>query len=160
MASSTLSPYIHRNSMLPSRCIQPPCRNIEVNGDAKRGIHCRSAGNRASVSSTAGIAPNAATAWRLCPVSSERCHRNTPAQLTIREIVTMGFKADGESSLSGIIVAAPALLDTASLLDAASLLETDLLLDAGLLCLRLLARDFLEHHFHPLAVHSDPSAAA
>ena len=25
-----LSPKIHRNHMLPSMCIQPPCRNMEV----------------------------------------------------------------------------------------------------------------------------------
>ena len=28
--SSILSPKIHRNHMLPSTCIQPPCRNMEV----------------------------------------------------------------------------------------------------------------------------------
>src|SRR5882724_3462537 len=151
--------------MLPSRCIHPPCRNMDVNGDAKRGIHCRSVGNRASVNSTAGIAPKAATARRLCAVSSERCHKKTQAQLTIRAIVTKGFKAEGESSLSGIIVAAPSLLDAslllrAGLLHAGLLLDASLLLHAGLLRLRLLARDLLEHHFHPLADHSDPSAAA
>ena len=38
------------------------CRNIDENGVATRGIHCRLGGRRASVSSTAGIAPSAATA--------------------------------------------------------------------------------------------------
>ncbi len=32
--SSTLLPKISRNSMLPSRCSQPPCRNIAVKTDS------------------------------------------------------------------------------------------------------------------------------
>jgi hypothetical protein len=117
---------------------------------------------------TAGTAPNAATARRLAAVSSIRCHKNTQAQPTIRDIVTKGFEAAGKSSLSGIIVARSLLLDASALLDASSVLaegqplavnlfrgagslvavsllraegplvEAGLLLDAGLLRLRFL----------------------
>src|SRR5712672_3581152 len=80
------------------------------------------------------------------------------------------FKVDGESSLSGII-AASLLLDAGLFLEAGSLvragllvrasllLRSGLLLHASLLRLRFLARDFLEHYFHPLAAHCDPWAA-
>jgi len=111
---------------------------MDVSGDAKRGIHCKSGGNRASVSSTAGIAPSAATARRPAAVSSERCHKKTQAQLTIRESVTNGFRADGESSLSGII-AASLLLDASLLLEASLFIQAGLFLRARLLRLRFLA---------------------
>src|SRR5712672_2176242 len=65
------------------------------------------------------------------------------------------FKVDGESSLSGII-AASLLLDAGLFLEAGSLVRAGLLFHASLLRLRFLARDFLEHYFHPLAAHCDP----
>jgi hypothetical protein len=77
------------------------------------------------------------------------------------------FKVDGESSLSGIIAAsllldaglfleAGSLVRSGSLVRASLLLRSGLLLHASLLRLRFLARDFLEHYFHPLAAHCDP----
>jgi hypothetical protein len=127
---------------------------MEVNGDAKRGIHCKSGGNRASVSSTAGTAPNAATARRLAAISSMRCHKNTQAQLTIRDIVTKGFEAAGKSSLSGIIVARSLLLDASALLDVSSVLAAGRLLAASLLRAagRLLAASLLRAAGSLLAV--------
>ena len=41
--SSTLSPKIQRNHMLPMRCIQPPCRNIDVKIDPGSGSRLRGA---------------------------------------------------------------------------------------------------------------------
>ena len=141
--------------MLPSRCIQPPCRNMEVNGDGEAGYPRQSGGNRASVSSTAGIAPNAATAWRPDAASSERCHRKTQAQPAISDTVTTGFQRgrriilEWNHSLRAVRVRtrrAPPVAAAPSL--------AALLFGANLLRLRLLARDFLEHHLHPLAAHS------
>src|SRR5882724_2196132 len=71
------------------------------------------------------------------------------------------FKVDGESSLSGIIAGSLLLdaglfLEAGSLVRSGSLVRASLLLHASLLRLRFLARDFLEHYFHPLAAHCDP----
>ena len=38
MRCSTLSPKIHRKSMLPPRCSQPPCMNMLVNSVSQIGI--------------------------------------------------------------------------------------------------------------------------
>jgi hypothetical protein len=57
MASSTLLPKIHRYSMLPIRCIQPPCRNIEVTTESSAGIAASPGASSRSPNSTAGIMP-------------------------------------------------------------------------------------------------------
>ena len=92
--------------MLPSKCIQPPCRNMEVNGDAKRGTHCKSAGNRASVEQYR----RNRTQRGHCLTARCRIQRALPqeyagAAARSAQIVTNGFNADGKSSLSGIILA-------------------------------------------------------
>ena len=58
MLSSTLSPKIHRYSMLPSRCMKPPCMNIEVNTVTGGETTARSVGRDSRPSSTAGITPS------------------------------------------------------------------------------------------------------
>ena len=57
IASSTLSPNTQRNSMLPIRWSQPPCRNMLVNSVTGDGTTAASAGSAAFPHSTAGTTP-------------------------------------------------------------------------------------------------------
>src|ERR1700737_1166899 len=119
---------------------------MDVNKDPYRGIHSRSGGRRASVNNTAGIAPSAATARRPSLRSNERCHRNTALQATINEIVTYGFRADGVSSLSGIIRASRRGAVYLRCRRRLVLFAAPLELGLRFACFRLLARDFIEHY--------------
>jgi hypothetical protein len=70
-----LSPKIHRYNMFPARCIQLPCRNIDVTIVAAGGTVAISGGSWACPSSTAGMTPSEKIA-RLNPgASMEACQK-------------------------------------------------------------------------------------
>src|SRR6266446_3130784 len=90
-----------------------------------------------------------------------RRSRKGTSSMPVKNPPMCAREVDGESSLSGIIAASLLLdaglfLEAGSLVRASLLLRSGLLLHASLLRLRFLARDFLEHYFHPLAAHCDP----
>src|SRR3989344_8438976 len=103
MASSILFPKIQRYSMLPIRCIQPPCMNMEVKTVNVGGTSASSGGSVLSPSNVAGITPRRYTAISKPRVPSDSCHRKTSVASTIRAIVMYGLVVVGLSSCSGII---------------------------------------------------------
>lgn len=90
MESSTLFPKIHRYSMFPIRCIQPPCRNMELSTVMGGEASASSAGNSAPPRSRAGMNPSPMmTACCACG-GSETVHKNASEDATIKLTVTMG----------------------------------------------------------------------
>jgi hypothetical protein len=88
-ASSTLSPKIHRNHMLPMMCDQPPCRNIEV---------MRVIGRTA-----AGTTPySIRNRWRSSGLI-ESSRTQASALRTMKVTVTKGTVRDGITSRNGIM---------------------------------------------------------
>ena len=88
--------------MLPMRCIQPPCRNIDVNTVATGGTIASSGGRRAPSNNTAGMTPSANTATWASRGPSEVCHRNASTQAPMSTQLTTGVIELGLSSRSGI----------------------------------------------------------
>ena len=89
MRSSTLSPKIHRYSMLPPKCISPPCRNIEVMSAIGENY-----GRHQAVGEDEGLAAGAEV----------RADTRTPARsATMMPIVTTGVEREGMTSRRGII---------------------------------------------------------
>ena len=74
-----MSPKINKNHMFPKKCIQPPCRNMDVKIVIQAGNTASSAGRLLLSNSTEGITPNEYTAsWTLSP--RESCQINTSMQ--------------------------------------------------------------------------------
>src|SRR5262245_2715968 len=100
MRSSTLSPKIHRYHMFPMKCIQPPCRNMDVMSVAT------STGMDVSPASDANSRPGTTPHSRrnsgmFSP--SESSYRNAIRFARMIARVTTGILCAGLSSRSGII---------------------------------------------------------
>jgi hypothetical protein len=75
-----LSPKIHRKTILPIKCIHPPCINIEVKTVKKGLIKLCWFPNKA-----AGITPKLYIALRLRSVGRVLCQRKIKQQIAIIE---------------------------------------------------------------------------
>ena len=83
-----MSPKIHKYSMLPRKCSQPPCRNIEVSTDIR--------------AKSAGTTPYTRKNNSVTPFGNDSSNRNTRLFSTMNAIVTKGNVREGTTSFSGI----------------------------------------------------------
>jgi len=81
-------------------CIQPPCRNIDVQIDPGSGNRSRG-GMSFQLAISAGIAPAVRISISSCPVVSVRWKKKTSALSTINDTVTTGKRSRGCDLESG-----------------------------------------------------------
>ena len=78
-----LSPKIHRYSIFPRKCIQPPCRNIELKIVIQAGTDAKPGSSSTVPNKWPGISPNVMVAASP-PSPNDSCHKKARAQAAIR----------------------------------------------------------------------------
>ena len=89
--------------MLPNKCANEPCRNIEVKTVAQGATQVGSSLAPSEPKITSGVAPNPATIAPNHASPDDHCQRKTSTQAPIRVQVTQGVMRVGLSSWTGIM---------------------------------------------------------